>query len=107
MIRHKEWYMRHTCCGLLFLALVLPCHALAQETRGTILGTVQDASGVIPGATVKITNIDTNVSHQLVTNGQGYFEAPLLQPGNYDVTVEMPGFKTSTRSGVSWPSASR
>ena len=37
---------------------------------------------------------------QLVTNAQGYFEAPLLQPGTYDVTVEMAGFKTATRSGV-------
>jgi len=35
-----------------------------------------------------------------VTNAQGYFEAPLLQPGTYDVTVEMSGFKTATRSGV-------
>ena len=35
-----------------------------------------------------------------MTNGQGYFEAPLLQPGNYDVSVEMPGFKTATRAGV-------
>src|SRR4029079_4459298 len=54
----------------------------------------------IPGATVKITNVDTKVSTQLTTNADGYFEAPLLQPGTYDVSVEMAGFKTSTRPAV-------
>ena len=49
---------------------------------------------MVPGATVKITNVDTKQTQQLVTNAAGYFEAPLLQPGNYAVTVEMPGFKT-------------
>lgn len=85
---------------VLVLAVLLPLQAFAQETRGKILGTVQDAQGVVPGATVKITNVDTKTSVQLITNGQGYFEAPLLQAGTYDVSVEMPGFKTATRSGV-------
>jgi hypothetical protein len=38
----------------------------AQETRGTIGGTVRDAQGVIPGAAVKVTNVDTNVAQSLV-----------------------------------------
>ena len=86
--------------GALVVSLFVVLPASAQETRGTILGTVQDATGVMPGATVKITNLDTKVTQQLVTNSPGYFEAPLLQPGNYSVSVEMPGFKTTTRSGV-------
>ena len=72
----------------------------AQETRGKILGTVQDASGVVPGANVKITNVDTATSSQFVTNEQGYFEAPLLQPGKYQVTVEMAGYKTATQTDL-------
>jgi len=71
-----------------------------QETRGKILGTVQDASGVVPGANVKITNVDTATSGQFVTNGQGYFEAPLLQPGTYQITVEMAGYKTATQTDL-------
>ena len=74
--------------------------AAAQETRGNISGTVQDAQGVVPGATVRITNIDTNTTQVLVTNNTGYFEAPLLQPGTYRIVVEMAGFKTITRDGV-------
>jgi len=72
----------------------------AQETRGNISGTVEDPQGVVPGAMVKITNVDTRGSQNVVSNGRGYFEAPLLQPGNYQVVVEMPGFKTLTRTGI-------
>ena len=61
---------------------------------------MQDAQGVIPGATVRITNVDTNTTQVLVTNSTGYFEAPLLQPGTYRIVVEMASFKTITRDGV-------
>jgi hypothetical protein len=83
---------------VVFSLAALP--AWAQETRGNINGTVQDSTGVVPGATVRITNVDTGQTQQLVTNGSGYFEAPLLQPGQYRVIVEMPSFKTLTQSGI-------
>jgi hypothetical protein len=87
-----------TAVVLLFLVAAIP--AGAQETRGTISGTVHDAQGVIPGAPVKIVNTGTNVSQDLVTNSTGYFEAPFLVAGSYKVTVEMPGFKTLNRTGI-------
>ena len=85
---------------LFLLGVLLPVAAIAQETRGNISGTVRDEQGVVPGAAVKITNVDTNVSQNLVTNDSGYFEAPLLNPGTYDVTVQMTGFKSATRNNV-------
>ncbi len=75
--------------------------AVAQETRGTMSGTVRDDQGVIPGAAVKVTNVDTGVAQQLTTNSNGYFEARLLNAGNYEVSVEMTGFKTLRRAGIS------
>jgi hypothetical protein len=89
-----------TCCWALLLSSVLVLPAEAQETRGTILGTVKDAQGVVPGAMVTITNLDTRATQQLTTNDVGYFEAPLLQPGTYQVTVVMNGFKTLTQTGL-------
>jgi hypothetical protein len=77
---------------------VLP--AMAQETRGNISGTVKDSTGVVPGATVQITSADTGATQSLITNSSGYFEAPLLQAGNYTVSVEMTGFKKATRTGI-------
>ncbi|HZM58499.1 MAG TPA: carboxypeptidase-like regulatory domain-containing protein, partial [Vicinamibacterales bacterium] len=91
--------MRRT-LWLCLLGILLPCAAAAQETRGNISGTVRDEQGVVPGASVKITNVDTQVSQNLVTNGSGYFEAPLLNPGNYEVTVQMTGFKSATRNNI-------
>jgi len=91
--------MRRT-LWLCVLGILLPCAAAAQETRGNISGTVRDEQGVVPGASVKITNVDTQVSQNLVTNGSGYFEAPLLNPGNYEVTVQMTGFKSATRNNI-------
>jgi hypothetical protein len=86
--------------GLLLCVLaVMP--ARAQETRGNISGTVRDAQGIVPGATVRVVNINTNVTQTLVTNSRGYYEAPLLNPGDYRVEVEMQGFKKSARDGIS------
>ena len=65
--------------------------AIAQETPSTISGTVRDEQGVIPGGSVKLTNVGTGVTQQLTTNASGYFEAPLLIAGTYEVVVEMTG----------------
>jgi len=87
-------------CWALLLSSVLVFPANAQETRGTISGTVRDAQGVVPGANVTITSLDTSGAQHLVTNGTGYFEAPLLQPGTYQITIAMTGFRTLTQTGL-------
>src|ERR1044071_798366 len=70
--------------------------AQTQITTGTIQGTVIDANGAaVPGANVEIKNLDTNFSRSLTTNDEGRFVAPLLQPGNYSVTVSKQGFATT------------
>ncbi|HEY3128461.1 MAG TPA: carboxypeptidase regulatory-like domain-containing protein [Acidobacteriota bacterium] len=76
---------------LAVMSLSMPLRA--QLTRGAISGTVRDASGaVIPGAEVKITNRDTNLTRTVVTNDEGFYRAVALEPGHYSVTVEMSGF---------------
>ncbi len=68
--------------------------ALAQETRGSIAGRVSDNSGaVLPGVTVTVTNVGTNVSSVIVTNESGQYNALYLQPGTYSVTAELSGFR--------------
>jgi Carboxypeptidase regulatory-like domain len=78
-------------CQCLVAGLAFPLSATAQETRGKISGTVRDNAGVIPGASVKITNIDTSVTQNVTTNDSGYFEASFLIPGTYAVSVQMAG----------------
>ena len=45
------------------------------------------------GATVAVTNVDTNTAVQATTNSTGYYEAPLLIAGNYQIEVTASGFK--------------
>ncbi len=92
--------------ALRLLTLLLLCAAAAapagaQEFRGTITGTVVDASGaVVPGATVTITNVARGTSVTVVTSDVGYFQAPYLIPGAYRITVELAGFKKLVREGI-------
>ena len=60
------------------LVFVFAASVFAQETRGTISGHVLDEQGgAMPGVTVTITNVDTNVSATLSTNSTGYYQARL------------------------------
>jgi hypothetical protein len=78
--------------------------AAAQETRGSILGTVKDQSGgVLAGMVVVVTNEETNVAAEVVTNERGYFEVPYLVPVTYRLSIRLKGSgrsnpKRSTRS---------
>jgi Carboxypeptidase regulatory-like domain len=73
----------------------------AQETRGTISGILSDTSGsAIVGVTVTVKNLDTNTTVPTTSNSAGYYEAPLLLPGRYQITAQSSGFKQYVRSGL-------
>ena len=75
--------------------------ARAQDTTGTILGTISDASGaVLPGVTVTAKNTDTSQSRTIVTDEGGRYRVSLLAPGHYEVTAQLSGFQTMVRSGI-------
>ena len=75
--------------------------AFAQTDRGTITGTVADASSaVIPGAQVTATNTQTTAKYETVSTETGNYTITQLPAGVYEVTVELPGFKKYIRQGV-------
>ena len=75
--------------------------ALAQVNTATISGTVHDESGaVLPGANVAIQNQETGISRTVITNETGRYSAPALGLGAYQVTVQLSGFQTQVRSGI-------
>lgn len=79
--------------GLLFVSL-----AGAQTTSTSILGTVTDSSGaVVTNAKVTALQVATGLKRTDATSSTGDYNLPLLDVGEYEVTVEMPGFKTETR----------
>src|SRR5688572_6802090 len=69
---------------------------VAQSSMGTVDGTVTDQSGsVIPGATVTLTNMATNVQAVRQTSDSGYFVFVNVRPGTYTLTIELAGLKTA------------
>ncbi len=85
-------------------ALVILClaaSARAQDTTGTILGTITDSSGaVLPGVTVSVKHVDTGQTRTVITDASGRYRLPLLPSGAYEITVQLSGFQTVVRSGV-------
>src|SRR6266540_3922058 len=73
----------------------------AQETRGEILGRVTDSSeAVAPGVRITAVNTATQVRTSSVTNATGDYKLPFLNPGIYDLTAVMGGFKTHRQEGI-------
>ena len=85
-----------TLCVFLFAG-----SAFAQGDRGTITGTVSDATNaVIPGAGVTATNTQTTAKYETVSTETGNYTLAQLPAGVYDLTVELPGFKKYVRQGT-------
>ena len=80
---------------LLPLAFVaLSIGLIAQAPTGTITGTVTDESGaVVPNAKISIVNRATEFSRAALANAEGFYSAPALLPGDYEVRCEVPGFR--------------
>ena len=85
-----------------FAICVLAAASLfAQNDRGAITGTVRDpGSAVIPGANVTVTNTENGAEFKTVTTGTGSYTVPSLPAGHYSVSVEAPGFKRYTQTGI-------
>ncbi len=88
-------------CLMLALMLSQTPAVQAQNSQGTILGHVQDASGAaIPGAMVTATNVGTNVVRRFTTTAGGDYVLVDIIPGTYQVKVEANGFKSAVSSGL-------
>jgi hypothetical protein len=80
------------------LAFGLPSMAAAQVDRAKLTGVVMDKGGaVLPGATVTLTNLATNVVSEQPTTATGSFLFVNLIPGRYQIEAALTGFKKSTR----------
>jgi hypothetical protein len=86
-------------------ALVFACVTCLAVCRAdelaAVTGLVTDPNGrSVPGVTVYITNLATNVGSRTITNDQGVYRIPSLQPGIYRITLDKDGFKSIVKSGV-------
>lgn len=83
------------------VALLTVVSPAAFGQNAQLSGRVTDPSdAAVPGVEINITNTENGARRQLVTNYEGYYVAPSLQPGQYRLTALKEGFKPLTREGV-------
>src|SRR5436190_1583376 len=86
--RFRRW------SGVMGMLLLIAAPLRAQSGTSAIAGLVKDASGAaVPGATVKVSNEDTAVAVDTVSNGEGQYRVNALVPGRYRVEVTLDGFR--------------
>src|SRR5213594_2964806 len=106
MMRLITFPARRLSVGALTVALLITAggvvgEASAQVAGGTISGTVTDPSGgVLPQASVSITNVATGVVTSSSTNTEGFYSVANLVSGTYTVAVTLTGFAEEVASGI-------
>ena len=89
-------------CVFALLAALLVAPLSAQETVGSVAGTVvsADDGSKLPGVTVTLKSDATGVSQIQITGDGGRFQFPSLAVGSYTVTAQLEGFQTLEEKGV-------
>jgi hypothetical protein len=85
---------------LLMVGLIVSVHA-QSSTAGNITGTVRDPQGAaVPKVEITITDEKTGATRTVVTNDDGFYNAPSLPAGRYTLTASPSGFKKTIAEGV-------
>jgi len=86
---------------LCFSLLAFGKLAMSQLPTATILGEIKDSTGaVIPGASITAKNVETGLTRTGMSAEDGSYRFSALPVGSYEVKVELPGFRTEVRSGL-------
>jgi Carboxypeptidase regulatory-like domain/TonB dependent receptor len=90
------------CLCLLFLAAAFLAPSVqAQVYSGSLTGVITDPSGaVVPGAKVKLTDVDKGFTYEAETDESGRYVLRSLPPSNYRLSVTLSGFKTHVQEGI-------
>src|SRR5438874_2705268 len=85
----------------LFGAFLFSLPSGAQQTTGSVSGTITDKTGsVVTGASVRLTSASTSATREATTGADGDFEFPAIGAGRYQLSVRRSGFKTTERSAI-------
>src|SRR6266404_6010657 len=86
---------------LLLIVMIVVAASAWATVGGSISGTVKDASGgVLPGATLTLTNTSLGTQFKTIADNQGLYTFPSLPVGRYDLSIGAPGFTTQKKAGL-------
>ena len=98
----KEWSNAYSCATVVVVVFVMAAVSglwAQTSTTGAIAGIVTDPSAaVVSGVAITLKNTDTGSSASAITNAQGSFNFPFLQPGNYSVSATAAGFQQMVKN---------
>ena len=82
-------------------AAIFPAIAVAQSTFGEFVGTVKDPSGgVVAGCAITVRNLGTSATRSAITDSTGNYTVVNLEPGVYEITMELTGFQRALYSNL-------
>src|ERR1700752_5003652 len=85
---------------LVLSLIVLASFSWAQFSSG-FQGTITDRTGaVVPGVTIRVANIDTGVTREVISSESGVYVVPSLNPGNYSIQAIKEGFVTAKQDSL-------
>src|SRR5262245_17046935 len=94
-----HFFIKRTQLGLVIC--LMAATTVFASIHGSISGVVLDTSGsVIAGATVAVTETQTGVKSETVTDSKGFYSFPELPIGNYSVEIQANGFKTYRQTSL-------
>jgi hypothetical protein len=106
--RHEASRLATAVAAAVALVLAPTTRASAQTSSGTISGRVVDSTAqAVPGATVTLIRQDTGETRPFVTDAAGEFVFASIQPGTYNLTVDLQGFKRYEQTGLSLSASAR
>src|SRR4029077_8994454 len=80
--------IRFSIFAVVVFTFLMESQVYAQVSGGALSGTVTDSTGgVIVKANISIRNLATDVTREVTTDDAGFYEAPNLLPGTYEVAV--------------------
>src|ERR1700739_1849233 len=95
-----KYLIRFAFAGIAMLTFI-PVSLLGQSSLATVLGRVTDSSGaLVTNVTIVLTNEKTNVSRTLISNGQGQYVFPNIDPGLYQIKTTAKGFATYSLNDI-------
>jgi hypothetical protein len=101
--KSRPWVWAHLAntLALLILALTSFSDANAQVLYGSVVGTVTDSSGaVVPGASIRLLEIHTNVLREAVTSGEGTYKISTVLAGTFTLTASKAGFGNTVLTNI-------
>src|SRR5438067_10197718 len=99
--RNRSGFLELLVIAVVVMIAVTTGVVFGQGFSAAISGVVRDTSGaVVPGVNITVKHVESGLTRTTITNETGGYSVPALPVGPYEVTTDLPGFKSQIRRGI-------